>query len=110
MRPDSMASVMSSAGVALAQDYNAILAAPDRDILIYLQLKPGETLGGQTLDIAKAAKPTLIPQYRRAISGAFSRCRAISVVRSASNPKSANRMKNTENACAVVNWPNACAP
>jgi hypothetical protein len=38
--------------------YEGQVASPDRDVLVYLQLKPGEKLGGQTLDISKTtAKP-----------------------------------------------------
>jgi hypothetical protein len=35
---------------------------PDRELSIYLVLKPGETLGGQTLSISPAAKAAEMPQ------------------------------------------------
>ena len=41
------------------------LASPDREIMIYLHLKPGETLGGQTLSIAQDMKGSSVPQVAK---------------------------------------------
>jgi len=40
-------------------------ASPDREILIYLHLKPGEKLGGQTLTIAQDLKGSTVPQVAK---------------------------------------------
>jgi hypothetical protein len=38
------------------------ITAPDRDVLIYLHLKAGEKLGGQTLNISQDMKGAAVPQ------------------------------------------------
>jgi hypothetical protein len=41
------------------------LVSPDREVLVYLHLKPGETLGGQTLNISTDMKGTGVPQVSK---------------------------------------------
>ncbi len=41
------------------------LVSPDREVLIYLHLKPGEKLGGQTLSIANDMKGSAVPQVTK---------------------------------------------
>ena len=41
------------------------IASPDRSILVYLHLKPGETLGGQALDISSEMKGAGVPQVTK---------------------------------------------
>jgi hypothetical protein len=40
-------------------------ASPDREILVYLHLKPGEKLGGQTLSISQDMRGTGVPQVSK---------------------------------------------
>jgi len=39
--------------------------SPDREVLIYLHLKPGEKIGGQTLNISKGQRGTGVPQVAK---------------------------------------------
>ena len=41
------------------------LVSPDREVLIYLHLKPGEKLGGQTLSVANDMKGSGVPQVSK---------------------------------------------
>lgn len=41
------------------------LVSPDREVLVYLHLKPGERLGGQTLSVASDMKGSGVPQVSK---------------------------------------------
>ncbi len=59
------ARIDSSPGVSILQLNQGQPLSPDRGIVIYLHLKPGEKLGGQTLTISQDMKGSAVPQVAR---------------------------------------------